>query len=67
MRNAKLKYAGLIIAIIGIIILLFIGSIYRFHEVSDWFNFDMDDFTIPAIISVFLIIFGILAYVFIEE
>ena len=67
MRNSKIKYGGIIIAIIGFLILAFLGAIYAWDEARNLTAIDMSDYTIHAIIGVILFVGGMLTYIFVEE
>lgn len=66
MRDANLKYAGLICAIIGILILITVGFFYVW---ADWSTYwvDIDIYKLPFVTGVLLLGLGLLAYIFIEE
>lgn len=66
MRNANLKYAGLICAIIGILILITVGFFYVW---ADWSTYwvDIDRYKLPFVVGLLLFGLGLLAYIFIEE
>lgn len=67
MRNSKIKYGGIIVAIIGFFILAFLGAIYAWDEARNFSAFDINDYSIHAIIGLVLLVGGILTYIFVEE
>lgn len=68
MRNAKLKYGELILAIIGLLALLELGAFYQGHFWSpSWLESDVSGLIIWSVPCVIMIILGSLSYVFVEE
>jgi hypothetical protein len=65
-RNANLKYAGIICAIIGLLILITVGFFYIW---ADWSTYwvDVDPYKMPFGVGALLLGLGSLAYIFIEE
>jgi hypothetical protein len=61
-----LKYAGIICAIIGLLILITVGFFYVW---TDWSSswFDVDVYKMPFGVGALLLGLGSLAYIFIEE
>jgi hypothetical protein len=66
MRNATLKYAGIVCAIIGTLILITVGFFYVW---ADWATYwvDVDAYKMPFGVGLLLFGSGLLAYIFIEE
>ena len=67
MRNANVKYGGIIVAIIGFFILAFLGANYAWDEARNFTEIDMSDYTVHAVIGAILLIGGILTFAFVEE
>jgi len=68
LRNAKLKYSGVIMAIIGFLLVAFWGWMFAwFHERYQSTNFDVFDYSYVLIIGMILLVSGILAYMLTEE
>lgn|GEM_PF-2920197 len=68
MRGPRVKYAGMIVAIIGFFVLIVLGGVYVAYDVwrTTW-EVSVTDYAIPAIIGAVLLVAGILTYVFVEE
>lgn len=66
MRNERLKYGGLVSAIIGIIILA--GSALAYYIGGrPALYVDTDQFQIPLTIGILLLVGGLLLFIFIDE
>ena len=66
MRNERLKYGGLVSAIIGIIILA--GSVLAYYiGARPALYVDPDQFQIPLTIGIILLVGGLLLFIFIDE
>ncbi len=66
MRNANVKYGGIIVAIIGFFILAILGFAYAWDGARN-FPYDMGDYTVHAIIGAILLVGGILTFIFVDE
>jgi len=67
MRNSKVKYAGAIVAIIGLLVLAILGFAYAWSDARNFSEIGMADYTVHAIIGAIMLICGVLAYIFVEE
>ena len=66
MRNERLKYGGLVSAIIGIIILA--GSALAYYLGGRLSLYvDTDQFQMPLTIGILLLVGGLLLFIFIDE
>ena len=50
MRNLKVKYGGIVIAIVGFFVLAILGFAYAWDEARNY-SYDMGDYAIYAIIG----------------
>ena len=66
MRNEKLKYGGLVTAIIGMIILAGSGYAY-YHAGEPVLYVDPSQFHLPVAIGFFLLTVGLALFIIIEE
>jgi len=68
MRGPRVKFAGIVVAIIGFLILAALGAAYAWGELArDFIGVDWTDYTVHAVIGGILLVVGILIYIFIEE
>lgn len=67
MRNSKVKYGGIIVAIIGLFMLIFLGYNYAINYYYHIPEIDMSDYTIYAIIGLIMLIGGVLIWIFVDD